>query len=250
MQAVPNKHENTEMSQSIKKTTMKQVLFILILLFSTFTEIAFAQTDSSLKGLSVEEAFRPKMPMRMDTLYYPFYGGIQMIEVDHIGYWDRKIYFLEQSEPRALSHSMFNPMPIGNEYFFRDTSGTIVKAFNTKHSLSELTKHFINIPIQKKSSGIGFFAPYHSNQKNRAGVWYQSPQSLFDFSGHYKVSTGYATQTSNRYGASDVAQTNDLKFGLIDSLGNVVIPLEYNAILPFYNNLMVQKENKWGIIDY
>jgi hypothetical protein len=94
MQAVPNKNENTEMSQSIKKTTMKQVLFILILLFSTFTEIAFAQTDSSLKGLSVEEAFRPKMPKRMDTLYYPFYDGTQMIEVDHISYWDRKIYFL------------------------------------------------------------------------------------------------------------------------------------------------------------
>ncbi len=229
---------------------MKQALFILILLFSTFTEIAFAQTDRSLKGLSVEEAFRPKMPKRMDTLYYPFYGGIQMIEVDHIGYWDRKIYFLEQSEPRAMPHSMFNPMPIGNEYFFRDTSGTIVKAFNTKHSLPELTKHFINIPIQKKSSGIGFFAPYHSNQKNRDGVWYQSPQSMFNFSGHYKVSTGYPEQVFNQYGASVNEKSSNLKFGLIDSLGNLVIPMEYNAIFPLNNTLMVQKDNKWGMINY
>jgi hypothetical protein len=145
---------------------------------------------------------------------------------------------------------MFNPMPIGNEYFFRDTSGTIVKAFNTKHSITELTKHFINVPILKKSNGKGFLFPYHINQKHRAGVWYQSPQSMFDFSGHYKVSTGYAEQTSTRHGVSDFEQTTDLKFGLIDSLGNVVIPIEYNAIFPYYNNLLVQHKSKWGIINY
>lgn len=229
---------------------MKPTLFISILLFTLYPEFAFAQTNNNLRGLTVEEAFRPKMPTQMDTLYYPFYDGIQMIEVDHIGYWDRKIFFLEQSQPRAMPHSMFNPMPIGNEYFFRDTSGSIVKAFNTKHSLSVLTKHFIKVPIQKKSNGIGFLFPYHSNQKNRDGVWYQSPQSMFDFPGHYKVSTGFAEQIPTRVGDSGFAQNNDLKFGLIDSLGNVVIPVEYSAILPLYNNLLVQKENKWGIINY
>jgi len=228
---------------------MKQALFILILLFSFFEESAFAQTNN-LSGLTVEEAFRPKMPSQMDTLYYPFYGGIQMIEVDHIGYWDKKIFFLEQSQPRAMPHSMFNPMPIGNEYFFRDTSGTIVKAFNTKHSLSVLTKHFIKVPIRKKKRSIGFFSPYHKNQKNKDGVWYQSPQSMFDFSGHYKVSTGYAEQIAKRDDGSSLELNNDLKFGLIDSLGNVVIPIEYNAILPYNNNLLVQKDNKWGIINY
>jgi hypothetical protein len=203
-----------------------------------------------LKGLTVEEAFRPKMPSQMDTLYYPFYDGKQMIEVDHIGYWDRKIFFLEQGEPRAMPHSMFNPMPIGNEYFFRDTSGSIVKAFNTKHPLSVLTKHFMKVPIRKKSNGIGFFFPYHKNPMNREGVWYQSPQSMFDFSGHYKVSTGHAEQIAKRDDGSGLGQNNDLKFGLIDSLGNVVIPVEYNAIIPFYHNLLVQKENKWGMINY
>ena len=116
---------------------MKRGLFILILLLSPLAEIAFAQTSNNLNGFTTEEVFRPKLASQLDTLYYPFYGGIQMIEVDHIGYWDRTIFFLEQSEPRAMPHSMFNPMPIGNEYFFRDTVGNIVKAFNTKHSLSE-----------------------------------------------------------------------------------------------------------------
>ena len=228
---------------------MKQALFILFLLFSLFEENAYSQTNN-LSKLTVEEAFRPKMPSHIDTLYYPFYGGIQMIEVDHIGYWDRKIFFLEQSEPRAIPHSMFNPMPIGNEYFFRDTSGSIVKAFSTKNSLSVLTKHFMKVPIRKKSNGIGFFFPHHRNQMSKEGVWYQSPQSMFDFSGHYKVSTGHAEQIAKRDDGSGLGQNKELKFGLIDSLGNVVIPIEYNAILPCKNNLLVQKENKWGIINY
>lgn len=229
---------------------MKRALYILILLFSPFMDMAFAQTNNNLKGLTVEEAFRIKMPSQIDTLYYPFYGGIQMIEVDHLGYWDRKIFFLEQSQPRAMPHSMFHPMPIGNEYFFRDTSGTIVKAFNTKHSLSGLTKHFMKVPIRKKSHGIGFLFPYHKNQMKNEGVWYQSPQSMFYFSGHYKVSTGHAEQIAKRNDGSVSGQHNDLQFGLIDSFGNVVIPIEYNAIVPCNNNLLVQKENKWGIINY
>lgn len=233
-----------------KKTTMKQALYILILLFSLFNQITFAQTNNNLKSLKLEEVFRPKMPSQMDTLYYPFYDGKQMIEVDHIGYWDRKIYFLEQSEPRAMPHSMFNPMPIGNEYFFRDSSGAIVKAFNTKHSLAVLTKHFKKVPIRKKSNGLRFLNSYHSNNRNREGVWYQSPQFMFDFSGYYKVSTGFAEQIHAREGGSGLGQKSDLKFGLIDSLGKVVIPIEYNDILPFNNNLLVQKENKWGMINY
>lgn len=228
---------------------MKQALYILILLFSLFNQITFAQTNNNLKSLKLEEVFRPKMPSQMDTLYYPFYDGKQMIEVDHIGYWDRKIYFLEQSEPRAMPHSMFNPMPIGNEYFFRDSSGAIVKAFNTKHSLAVLTKHFKNIPI-RKNNGLRFLNSYHSNNMNRDGVWYQSPQFMFDFSGYYKVSTGFAEQIHTREGGSGLGQKSDLKFGLIDSLGKVVIPIEYNDILPFNNNLLVQKENKWGMINY
>src|SRR5690606_4536773 len=37
---------------------------------------------------------------------------------------------------------------------------------------------------------------------------------------------------------------------LIDSFGNTVIPLQYDEIFPFYGNLLVQKNKKWGIIDY
>jgi hypothetical protein len=188
------------------------------------------------------------MPTQIDTLYYPFYNGVQMIEIDHIGYWDRKIFFLEQSEPRAMPHSMFHPMPIGNEFFFRNKTGVIVKAFNTEKSLDELTKHFKKISIDKKDL-LADLNPYHSSRRT-GGIWYQSPQSSFNFSGHYKVSSGFATQNSEDYTKSVIFNgTSGVKFGLIDSLGNVVIPIQYGDILPLYDNLLVRKE-KWGVIDY
>jgi hypothetical protein len=56
-----------------------------------------------------------------------------------------------------------------------------------------------------------------------------------------KFQRGYAEQTSTQYGATAIKQSTDLKYGLIDSLGNVIIPIEYNAIIPYYGNLLVQK---------
>jgi len=170
---------------------MKQTLFTFIFLLFICEKIGFTQTNNDLSKLTLEENFSPKMPTKIDTSYYPFYNGVQMIEIDHIGYWDRKIYFLEQSTPRAMPHSMYNPMPIGNEFFFRDTTGVIVKAFNTEKSLDELTKLFKKIPINKKH-GLSSFSPYHSSPRT-GGSWYQSPQSSFDFLGHYKVSSGSIT---------------------------------------------------------
>ena len=227
-----------------KTTTMKTSLSIFSALMVFFIKTTFAQSPNTSNALTVNQAFSPKFPLKIDTLYYPFYNGVQMIEIDHIGYWDKKIFFLEQSRPRAIPHSAFNPMPIGNEYFFRHTSGNIVKAYNTKHSLTELNQHFKKIPIKKQSRGLQALN-LHSQQHNRKGIWYQSPQANFHFSGHYKVSTGYAEQTS-----VPNARATELKFGLIDSLGQIVIPIQYHEILPYYDNLLIQKAYTWGIINY
>jgi hypothetical protein len=241
-------HKNNKPAPHQKSIiTMKKALLSLCLWFAFVADWAYAQNNSQAVGF--ENIFRLEMPTRIDTLYYPFYGGVQMIEVDHIGFWDRKIFFLEQSQPRAMPHSAFHPMPIGNAYFLRDTAGQIVKAFNSNESLVALNQHFKKISLQKKSSGFGSMFPYHTYQPHREGVWYQSPQSRFDFPGHYKVSTGYAEQES-RLAYSNHTASDTLKFGLIDTLGREVIPLEYQEIMPYYDLLLVKKEHKWGLITY
>ena len=229
---------------------MKRNLIIYILIFSVCTQISFTQSNNTSNESNLEDFFLSKMPLQLDTIFYPFYMGIQMIEIDHIGFWDRKIFFLEQSQPRAIPHSAFNPMPIGNEFIFRDSSGTILKAFNSKQTLTELTNTFKKVPLRKKNNIFGNTSTSHKNRIQMGGIWYQSPQIMFNFSGFYKISNGYAEQLPSQDHYQKSGQTSHLKYGLIDSLGNIVVPVIYDAILPYYDNLLVQKDTKWGIITF
>lgn len=225
-------------------------LLLLIPLLTFEVNLAAAQSNGNFQNALSLEPFSFIMPSQIDTLYYPFYQGLQMIEVDHIGYWDLKIFFLEQSQPRAMPHSMFHPMPLGNEYFFRDSTGTIVKAFNTPHDLATLTKQFQHVPLNSTGLGNRGFMPIHQHAEHRAGIWYQSPQSMFDFSGHFKVFSDHASSFNSPIQNQTTETNHSMKFGLIDSMGVVIIPMEYGDILPFYHQLLVQKEGKWGVIDY
>lgn len=229
---------------------MKIKLVIIHFIFIMFSISVLGQNNIGLHQSNIEEAFVPSNQIGIDTIFYPFYQGIQMIEIDYIGYWDRKIYFLEQSQPRAMSYNMMCPMPLGNVFLFRDTTGAIVKAFNTKKSLEQLTKHFESIPLNFKHNA-SILNLNHSSQNRSEGIWYQSPQPSFNFPGYYKVSTGVARLfKGDHYAEKVIEDTKGIKFGLIDSFGNMVLPLLYDEIFPCYGKLLVQKNSKWGIIDY
>jgi|GEM_PF-2018185 len=202
----------------------------------------------------IDDIFRPRMPQQIDTVYYPFYNGVQMIEVDHLAYWDRKIFFLEQSQPRALSYSMIEPPPPPNEYFFRDSTGAIVKAYNTFWSLESLNALFRNIPLDKKSNNlIHQFIPTHAGKVAFSeGVWPYSPQPMNFFNGYYKVYDLKNIDTTikvNTYFQGNNNPYSACKAGLIDSLGNLVIPMKYDALYPLQNNLLAQLDGKWGVMD-
>ncbi len=204
---------------------------------------------SIVKAQTIEDLFAPKMPSQVDTLYYPFYNGVQMIEVDHIGFWDKKIFFLEQSEPRAMPHSMFHPQPIGNEFYFRNDQGEIIKSYNSPYSLEELNKQFKRRSIQHSSTGFyGLVGITHATGSSSfGGVWAYSPQSSFNFRGCYKVSNQKDVHLSE--GIRVAGGASNTRFGLIDSLGEIKIPIEFQDIYPLNDLLIVKKNNKWGIID-
>ncbi|MEL6653311.1 MAG: WG repeat-containing protein, partial [Bacteroidota bacterium] len=172
---------------------------------------------------------------QLDTLYYPLRDGLQMIVIDHIAYWDRKIYFLEQSQPRAIPHSAYLPMPFGNEYFFRDASGEIVKAYNSPYSLETLNAHFAKIPIDKENDSGRLLT--HQDSINTKGVWAYSPNPMFYFRGFYKVFEPLADNPKQA------------TFGLIDSMGKLVIPIQYQEIWPLGELLLVKRNDKWGVIN-
>ncbi|HEV7779704.1 MAG TPA: WG repeat-containing protein [Chitinophagaceae bacterium] len=196
---------------------------------------------------SPEELFRPKKPAATDTIFYPFYNDVQMIEIDHFARWDKEVYYMEQTQPRALSYSMLIPAPEPNVYLFRHRSGRIVKAFNTRQTPEILTRQFRNIPVNQKSKNVHAFFPYHAGKKALAeGAWIYSTTKGNWFNGLYKV--------YDMRGAGPVILSGGFslpvnRVGLIDSLGNTRIPVEYGDIYPLKKYLLVRKDSGWGIID-
>lgn len=181
-----------------------------------------------------------KLTAPPDTFYYPFYKGRQMIEIDQLSHWDKKIFFLEQSQPRAMPHSMMHPQPLGNEYFIRDTNGIILTAYNNASSFEAMEQKLRPVDYPTISHQMrGLF---------NAGVWAYSPQSAFAFGGYYKVSNqAYTNSKFNRFNSKD--EVLSLKFGLIDTLGNIALPIEYDEIYPLEKLFLVQKNKLWGVID-
>ncbi len=180
----------------------------------------------------------------IDTIYYPFYEEVQMIEIDYLhSYW-RKIAYLEQTQPRGMPHHMTEGPPQPNVYLFRNRNGKIEKVFNSVYKVETWNAHFKNIPffkaeeLSQQSAGSTDGALAFSKAR-RLGS-----HSAGGFKGFYKVQKNPFARIGFHNG---ILTVNEL--GLIDSLGNMVIPQIYSDILPLNDKLLVRQSDKVGIID-
>ena len=221
-----------------------------------------------------------------DTIYYPFYDGVQMIEIAHMSRWraqksayDIRVnieYYAKSSLPPPYPV----PPPLSNEYYFRNKNGKIVKIFNSFYSVDSLQQFFKSDTIKQLS------------YKNHLPAFYNRFY-LYDFTpqGYYKVFNAknlrlkkkslrfidlhinlspptiksqklrrYAYDYPYRYQYLDsyynthklynhILNPEEVLFGLIDSLGKVTVPIEYQQLFFWKVNFLVKKQNKWGIID-
>jgi len=143
-------------------------------------------------------------------IYYPFRNGLQMVEIDNYsGFQAHQMKYYDKSYvPPYPGKSL-------NEYFFRDTSGKIVKHFNGNYNIDSVAKTLKPITfVNKKSHGITLF---------------DNTYETVDFNGFYNVFEGSSQ-------------------GVIDSLGNIFIPIEYTYIIHKPNCFVVQKNKKYSLI--
>ena len=187
-------------------------------------------------------------PSKLDTIFYPFYNGVQMIEIDHTGFYWRRISYLEVTQPKGLPHTMTEPAPRPNAYIFRNTEGEIVKSFNTWTDSKTLTKLFKNVPIHKKSTNILLESITHAYRLSRSLEMYYGGSSS-QLSGFYIVYNNPPVMDVNYLVISNQPENKPSFLGLIDSLGNVQIPMVYTSIIPIKKNILAQKNSQWGIID-
>ncbi len=196
----------------------KFLLFFFSLIVSTFSF-----------GQSVQSQTVP------DTLFFPFYNGEQMIEIDH-----KSAYLKENSTD--TKHRAF---PI-NEYIFRDTKGKIAKAFHIKSNKDSLQKNI------NKHYGLTFVnrKSHKRQQEYSKANQYSYPQFSLVVKNYYLINNAYYGTRSNHSNDKFADKPASPNYGLIDTLGNIKIPVQYNSIEPLGEILKVSRFLKYGLINY
>lgn len=197
---------------------------LLSCLFIFCMNTVTAQPKSHIKTLKDKEF------AELPVIYRPIYNNIQMVEVDlnthlrlkHImQYADRDLYVRYKD--------------IHNPIYLRNKEGQIIDVFNDDKR--EYEKH-IKLSVEQSLQ----VATYHINYKNTTfpnwDIAVENSSESFDFE-HYKNTDFKRLQTARGYIPYAkpykwiyVVSKND-KYGVIDSLGNAVLPIAYNNIIAF-----------------
>lgn len=199
---------------------MKQFIAVSLLIVS-FSTSCIAQKKKAI--LKSQESNLP-------VIYHPIYNNIQMVEVDlntslrlkhNIQYGTRDLY--------VAYNDIHNPI------YLRNNNGEIIGVFNDDKR--EYEKH-IKLSVEQSLP----FATYHINYKNTTFPnWekaIENSSESFDFE-HYKNTDFRKLHTARPYipyakpfkWIYVVSKNN--KYGVIDSLGNAILPIAYKNIIAF-----------------
>ncbi len=152
-----------------------------------------------------------------DIYYYKFYNGIQMIELDYLSAYHRRVNYLEQAQPRGLTWEMVLGPPPANVYLFRNENGEIVKQYGDFDKSKLLS---VQESLKKTTTHNSFGSQFGS------------------FLGFSQISTRYFPY----YLIGSQSDVFSSGLGLIDSLGNEVLPKEYSVIWKHDNIYITRKD--------
>lgn len=204
---------------------MKTILLLICLI----TRTAFSQTDTMPSlGILERPVFWNEIKPQLQIYYYPYYNGKQIIEVD---YYNRSLEegrVEDMIHPRGGSsyHDAIN-FNIRNGYLVRDEQGTILHNYGVNHNdIQHLLTPGNEIPVSHM---------WRMEQSRDRG-WMNAVKYTDEFGFVYHV---FASE-QERYGG---------KMGLIDTLGNIVLPIEFDQITFTKGDYYVAKEGKYGMYD-
>lgn len=178
-----------------------------------------------------------------DTLVFPFRSGLQMIMIDHAAARDRQVSFKEAMQPRAVPWDAIIPPAMPNTILFRDSSGRIRKVFNSTMGAgyweSLLSSKLLHLTPNTHSH---FFAHRQTASLHRSFYYPARHGSDSITRGFYRVFDSPVQQRNRK-------MERRVKTGLIDSLGNIVLTIDYDAILSAGRYYLVQRKGFWGLMD-
>ncbi len=195
-------------------------------LIYTIIALAIASICVAQKKKAIVMSKEPNL----NVIYHPIYNNVQMVEVDVNSY--QRLMHIRQY---AATDLYVTYLDIHNPIYLRKSSGEIIEVFNDDKR--EYEKH-IQLSVEQSLK----VAIYHINYKNLAlPNWdkaMEKSSESFDFE-HYKNTSFRKNMTARPYipyakpykWIYVVSKNN--KYGVIDSLGNYVLPIAYNNIIAF-----------------
>lgn len=221
---------------------MKKIIAICLLIIS-FSTSCFAQ-----KKIEILKSQEYNLPI----IYHPIYNNIQMVEVD----LNTSLRLKHNMQYAARDFSV-PYKDIHNPIYLRGKDGKVIDVFNDDKR--EYEKH-IKLSVEQSLR----VATYHINYKNTTFPnWdkaLENSSENFDFE-HYKNTAFRRLPTAKGYMPYAkpfkwiyVVSKNNL-YGVMDSLGNYVLPLKYNNVIAFkYGyfvcNSVYKKTNAEGRFTY
>ncbi len=214
-----------EYRDAIQIINMKAVHLLLCLITLT----AFGQPDTLPSfGIISEPIFWKGMDPQAQIYYYPYYNGVQIIEVD---YYNRSLEegrMEDMIHPRGGSsyHDAIN-FNARNGYLVRNEQGTILQNYGVDQSdIKRLLAPGSETRISHK---------WRMEQSRNRG-WMNGIIYADEFGFVYHV----LASEQGRYGG---------KVGLMDTLGNIVLPIEFDQITYVKGDYYVVKDGMWGMYD-
>lgn len=201
---------------------MLQLLFILCTITS-----CFAQNERNYLTCDLPNA---------EVFFYPVINGKQLIEIDFFTAWNNKINCLEQAQPRALEWSMVIQAPSQpNIFMLVDSQENVLKVYNlfdqSEENIQKIYKQYV-----KKVNEPNFL-------KVSPGV-----RNFYHLKGDQNYHRIFAVDQTCSCNYINNYEENSCKEGIINHKGEVIIPVQYEYIMPYDSTFIVKINNKYGVI--
>ena len=238
----------------------KLILFALLLIFN--------ESNSQVNPLKMEFNSTESSP---NVIYYNFYNGIQIIEIDYNNFEKARVDFEDAKNPINSIRQRFYGH---NTIILRNEEGELLHQYNLRRkpfrvtdfiapNKSILTSSHLNVIEDKRraKSNYPFYGKYnfYVTENNKAGIIDTLGKPILDviydginsYDNDYKVnfadSFGYIN-SDQKYNFMYIMVING-KWGFKTNV--IMIEPKYEELIPLKDNVLkIKKKNKFGLINY
>ena len=246
-----NKTKNAGTNRRFLRYTSMKGLKAMLLLLLLSGGLLHGQNDT-ISRIAILPFLRENPPQQPAVIYYNFYNGVQIIEVDFSGYHQAKVFTDPVSYARALPPQMIlQQYDRTNTFYVRNKEGKILAKYGTGDFACELkpvgttttVAHSSRLKLHTVLSG--------ESDINSAGKYlykiFNDGWGIMDTLGHVKMQTKY----DNIFLADSLYFVREKhQWGLYSLNFEPIIQPQYNHMLPIGKRRIIVSNSKWGVIDY